>query len=239
MDTQPLDHSFHSTDVPNLPSDLHTPQDLLSDPAIGVHHDPFDPASIGVYEPNHFQNGFDSHNLADYQPHNANSFLDHQYSQVDHTSHLDHSFQKQQLADYQSYDSNSLLNHQYSQVDHTSHLDHSFQNQQLADYQSYDSNSLLNHQYSQVDHSFHVEHSCPRSGSEKASELLSQANELEKKANTSKDSSEYNTKNANWHRDHNNPSNAATYDENARIDMAKSEQYQAEAQKLREQAKKV
>jgi hypothetical protein len=68
---------------------------------------------------------------------------------------------------------------------------------------------------------------------------LSKANELEKKANESKSSSEYNTKNADWHRDHNNPSNAASYDENARSDMAKSEKYQAEAQNLREQAKKV
>lgn len=124
MDTQPLDHSFHSTDVPNLPSDLHTPQDLLSDPAIGVHHDPFDPASIGVYEPNHFQNGFDSHNLADYQPHHANSLLDHQYSHVNHPSHLDHSFENQHLADYQPHHANSLLDHQYSHVNHNSHLDH-------------------------------------------------------------------------------------------------------------------
>jgi hypothetical protein len=89
MDTQPLDHSFHSADVPNLHTDLHTHQDLLNDPAIGVHHDPFDPSSIGTYDPNYVHNGFDSQHLADYQPHHANSLLDHQYSHVHHPSHLD------------------------------------------------------------------------------------------------------------------------------------------------------
>lgn len=78
MDTQPLDHSFHSVDIPNLPSDSHTHQDFLSDPAVGVHHDSFAPSSIGVYESNPIHNGFDSHNLVDYQPHHANSLLDHQ-----------------------------------------------------------------------------------------------------------------------------------------------------------------
>jgi hypothetical protein len=207
MDTQPLDHSFHSADVPNLHTDLHTHQDFLSDPTVGVHHDPFAPSSIGTYEANYVHSGFDSHNLADYQPYHANSLLDHQYSHVNHPSHLDHSFENQYLADYQPHHANSLLDHQYSQVGHPSHLDH--------------------------------HHSSQRSGSEQASELLSKANELEKKANESKSSSEYNTKNADWHRDHNNPSNAASYDENARSDMAKSEQYRAEAQNLREQAKKV
>jgi hypothetical protein len=124
MDTQPLDHSFHSADVPNLPSDLHTHQDLFSDPTIGVHHDPFAPSSIGVYESNHIHSGFDGHNLADYQPHHANSLLDHQYSHVNNPSHLEHSFENQHLADYQPHHANSLLDHQYSQFDHNSHLDH-------------------------------------------------------------------------------------------------------------------
>jgi len=124
MDTQPLDHSFHSADVPNLSSDLHTHQDFLSDPAIGVHHDPFDPSSIGVYEPNHVHSEFDSHNLADYQSYDSNSSLDHQYSQADYSYHLNHALDNQQLANYQSHDSNNLLDHQYSQVDHNAHLDH-------------------------------------------------------------------------------------------------------------------
>jgi hypothetical protein len=123
MDTQPLDHSFHSADVPNLHTDLHTHQDLLNDTTVGVHHDPFAPSSIGVYEPNHVHSGFDSHNLADYQPHHANSLLDHQYSHVNHPSHLDHSFENQHLADYQPHHANSLLDHQYSHIDHSSHLD--------------------------------------------------------------------------------------------------------------------
>jgi hypothetical protein len=124
MDTQPLDHSFHSADVPNLHTDLHTHQDLLNDPGIGVHHDPFAPSSIGTYEPNHVHSGFDSQYLADYQPHHANSLLDHQYSQVNHSSHLEHSFENQHLADYQPHHANSLLDHQYSHVNYSSHLDH-------------------------------------------------------------------------------------------------------------------
>jgi len=171
MDTQPLDHSFHSADVPNLHTDLHTHQDLLNDPAIGVHHDPFDPSSIGTYEPNHVHSGFDSQYLADYQPHHANSLLDHQYSHVNHPSHLDH----------------------FSQ----------------------------------------------RSGSETGSELLSKANGLEKQANESLSSSQNHSKKADWHREHKNQSDAASHGKEAQNAMAEFEKYQAQAQKLRDQAKKA
>jgi|688.fasta_scaffold06573_6 hypothetical protein len=165
MDTQSLDHNFHSADVSNLHTDLHTHQDLLNDPAIGVHHDPFAPSSIGVYEPNHVHRGFDSQHLADYQPHHANSLLDHQYSHINHNSHLEHSFENQHLADYQPHHANSLLDHQYSQVDHSSHLEHSFENQHLADYQPHNANGLLDHQYSHIDHTSHLNHPSQRSGS--------------------------------------------------------------------------
>jgi hypothetical protein len=136
MDTQPIDHNFHSADMHDLHKDLHTPQDLqthqdlLSDPTIGVNHDPFAPSSIGVYEPNHVHAGFDGHNFADYQPHHANSLLDDQYSQVGHTAHLEHSFQNQHLADYQSNHANSLLDHHHFADSHHSqslvdaHFDH-------------------------------------------------------------------------------------------------------------------
>jgi uncharacterized protein involved in copper resistance len=67
---------------------------------------------------------FENQQLADYQPHHANSSLDHQYSQVDHSSHLEHSFENQHLADYQPHNANGLLDHQYSHIDHTSHLNH-------------------------------------------------------------------------------------------------------------------
>ena len=178
---------------------------MLNDPAIGVHHDPFAPSSIGTYEPNYIHSGFDSHNLADYQLHHANSLLDHQYSHVNHPSHLDHSFENQHLADYQPHHANSLLDHQYSHVNHPSHLDHLSQ----------------------------------RSGSETGSELLSKANGLEKQANESLSSSQNHSKEADWHHEHKNQSDAANHGKEAQGDMAKSEQYQAEAKKLREQAKKV
>jgi hypothetical protein len=101
MDLHSLDHSLHSVEVDhNSYTDLHTTQDLLNDPAIGVHHDPFAPSNIGVYEPNHVHSGFDSQHLDDYQPHHANSLLDHQYSDVNHPSHLDHLSQRSGSASF-------------------------------------------------------------------------------------------------------------------------------------------
>jgi hypothetical protein len=107
MDLHSLDHSLPSVEVDHnsytdlhTTQDLHTHQDLLNDPAIGVHHDPFAPSSIGVYEPNHVHSGFDSHNLADYQPHHANSLLDHQYPHINHSTNLDYLSQRSGSASF-------------------------------------------------------------------------------------------------------------------------------------------
>jgi hypothetical protein len=190
----------------HTPQDLQTHQDLLSDPTIGVNHDP---SSIGVYESNHVHAGFDGHNFADYQPHHTNGLLDDQYSQVGHTSHLEHSFQNQHLADYQSNHANSLLDHHH-----------------FAD--SHHSQSLVDS---------HFDHLLQRSGAEKPSELLSRANDLEKKGNESLSSSQDHSKNADWHREHKNQSDVASYEQRAQNAMAESEKYKAEAKNLREQAK--
>ncbi|MFM7880814.1 MAG: hypothetical protein ACKO8H_02785 [Microcystis panniformis] len=212
MDLPAFDHNLHQSDTTHTlhthadsSLDLHDHQDLLSDPNLGVHHDPFVPSNISIYEPHHIHNAFEHQGLADYQPHHANGLLDHQYSQVDHPSHFAQGFENQHLADYHPHHANSFPDHQYSHADHTSHWDHLSQ----------------------------------RSGSETASELLSKANELEKKANDSLSSSQSHSKTADYFREHHDESGAASHDRDAKDKMAESEKHRAEAEKAREQAKKV
>jgi hypothetical protein len=62
---------------------------------------------------------------------------------------------------------------------------------------------------------------------------------MEKRANESLSRSQSHSKEADWHREHKNQSDASSHGKEAQNAMAESEKYQAEAQKLREQAEKV
>jgi hypothetical protein len=138
-----------------------------------------------------------------------------------------------------SYPSEHLYSlHNWDAPDHPSHFDQGFENQHLADYHLHHANSFPDHQYSHADHTSHWDHLSQRSGSETASELLSKANELEKKANDSYHSSLDHSNTADWFREHHDASLAASHDRDAKDKMAESEKYRAEAEKAREQSKK-
>jgi hypothetical protein len=107
MDLPAFEHNLHQSEVTHtlhtdldVSLDLHDRQNLLGDPSLGVHHDRFASSNMSIYEPHHIHNAFDNQGLADYHSHDADGFLDHQYSQVDHPSHYDHNFENQHLADY-------------------------------------------------------------------------------------------------------------------------------------------
>ena len=129
MDLQTFDHNLHQSDASHtLDSDLNTSldlpnhQDLLSDPNLEVHHEPFDPSSIGIYEPNQIHNAFDNNGLADYQPHHANGLLDEQPFHLDHSSDLPHAPDSQHLAD--SYSDFNGMDQSQAADQHLQSFDH-------------------------------------------------------------------------------------------------------------------
>ncbi len=112
MDLQAFDHNLHQSDNTHTHTlhtdldsalDLHDRQDLLNDPNLGVHHDPFDLSSIGIDEPHHIHNAFDNQHLADsYSDFNAMSqsiAVDQHPQSFEHDhfltdSHSDHLLQR-------------------------------------------------------------------------------------------------------------------------------------------------